>query len=109
MGKFLKIFFGIIGGIVLLALITAAIILIKMSDGRDINNKKVVEDNKPLSRVIDNKLYEATYQVEANNDDAILLFNEEEQILLIHSKYHSISFSQIVQRHSLDFSYLFLM
>lgn len=93
MGKFLKIFFGIIGGIVLLALITAAIILIKMSDGRNINNEKVVEDNKPLSRVIDNKLYEATYQVEANNDDAILLFNEEELEYLLYPILRSISFS----------------
>ncbi|MBR4237510.1 hypothetical protein IKQ02_03660 [bacterium] len=92
MGKFFKILFGIIGGILLLAIITVTIIIIKISDDRDVNNPNVVEDNKPLSRVIDNKLYEGTEDSVSSNE-ANIVFDEEELEYLLYPILKSIDIS----------------
>ena len=92
MRKLFKIIFGIILTIVLLAIISVVIVVVKVSDSRDVNNPKVVSDNKPLSRVIDNKLYEGTYDSLETNE-AEILFDEEELEYLLYPILKSIDIS----------------
>ena len=77
--KILKLF-GIIIGIVLILLI---VLVILSMDSKDINNPKVVSDNKTTEAVINDKLYEKTRDVKTNND-AYITFNEEELEYLLY-------------------------
>ena len=71
---------GIIIGIILILLI---VLIIMSIDNKDINNPKVVEDNKTAETVLNNKLYEKTKDVKTQND-ANITFNEEELEYLLY-------------------------
>ncbi len=71
---------GIIIGIILLLLI---VIVIMGYDGNDINNPKVVEDDKSTLTVVSNKLYEKTKDVKTEKE-ANITFNEEELEYLLY-------------------------
>ena len=92
MKQLFKIIFGIILTVLLLVIISVVIVVVKVSDSRDVNNPKVVSDNKPLSRVIDNELYEGTYDALETNE-AEILFDEEELEYLLYPILKSIAIS----------------
>ena len=77
--KLLK-FIGILIGIILIVVIVLVVLSI---DNSNINNPKVVEDNKSMEVVLNNKLYEKTINVKTEND-ANITFDEEELEYLLY-------------------------
>ena len=78
---------GIIVGIIIILLIVVAIMGM---DSSNINNPKVVEDNKTTETVLNNKLYEKTKDVKTNND-ANITFDEEELEYLLYPIFMSLN------------------
>ena len=80
-------FIGILIGIIL---ILAIVLVIMGIDSTDVNNPKVVEDNKSTETVVSNKLYDKTKDVKVNND-ANITFNEEELEYLLYPIFMGIN------------------
>ena len=78
----IKKLFQFIGAIIGIILILLIVLVVVSMDSSDINNPKVVEDNKTTAVVLNNKLYEKTIDVKTNNDAKITFDEEELEYLL---------------------------
>lgn len=97
----LKKIFKFIGILIGIILILAIVLVIISMDSTDVNNPKVVEDDKSTLTVISNKLYDKTKDVKINNDANITFDEEELEYLLypilmgINENFSGISFTGV--------------
>lgn len=73
----MKKFLIILSSIVLTIVFLLALVLILISYKKDINNEKVVSDDRALLEVINNELYDDTFDI-FDKEEVPILFSEEE-------------------------------